>query len=58
MLIIDQELVMIIVQYLTQIYGSFTVEILSWLVVSQLMFDRVQDKPARLPRLQQSSSLV
>ena len=44
--------------YLGQIYGSFALNILFGVVVSELVLDRVQDEPALLPRLQQCASLV
>ena len=44
--------------YLRQIDGSFALEVLPSIVVSELVFDGVQHKPSLFPGLQQGSPLV
>ena len=44
--------------HLAQIYRSLAVEVFPGLVIPQLVFDCVKDKPSWLPCLQKSASLV
>ena len=44
--------------HLAQVDGALAVEVLPGLVVAQLVLDRVQHEPPRLPRLQQRPALV
>ena len=44
--------------HLAQVDGALAVEVLPGLVIAQLVLDRVQHEPPRLPRLQQRPALV
>ena len=56
---VDQSEVSIeVATHLTQIYRALAVEVLPGLVVAQLVLDCVQNKPSRLPGLEQCAALV